>query len=290
MPVSTPVLPKADAPCSPGTPLLGTVAGPASLGERQTIPFLENSILPNAHSSRERLAKRLADADSLAIFCDFDGTFSVQDVGATLARTYMGEKRNELWARYEAGEFEPWAYNLELLDGFEFPPDQLQSFLEGIDLDPGAPALIEWCSKSGLPFRILSDGFDYNLDRLQQIHGVEFEYAANHLEYEGDRWRIAPGCPNAECGCGTGTCKRGIIEEARAKNPSVFCVHIGNGRVSDLCGCIAADLAFAKDTLAPAMDELGESYEPFNTLLDVIETLEQIQQRAAEIRHRQRPE
>ena len=27
-----------------------------------------------------------------------------------------------------------------------------------------------------MPFRILSDGFDYNLDRLQRIHDVRFEY------------------------------------------------------------------------------------------------------------------
>ncbi|MEZ4291133.1 MAG: hypothetical protein R3E53_11600 [Myxococcota bacterium] len=88
------------------------------------------------------------------------------------------------------------------------------------------------------PLRILSDGFDWNLERLQSIHRVHFDFMANHLEYEGDVWRISPGRPNPACGCGTGSCKRGIISAYRAANPGAFCVHIGNGRVSDLCGAL----------------------------------------------------
>jgi 2-hydroxy-3-keto-5-methylthiopentenyl-1-phosphate phosphatase len=245
---------------------------------------VEKSALSNVSHSREDLASKLAEAESLAVFCDFDGTFSVQDVGSTLARTHLDKERAELWARYEAGELEPWEYNMELLDGFEFAPDRLQSFLEEIDLDPGAHALVNWCKDAGVPFRILSDGFDYNLDRLQKINDVAFDYVSNHLEYHGDVWHLAAGRPNPSCGCGTGTCKRGIINEARAKNPKLFCVHVGNGRVSDLCGCVAADLAFAKDTLAPALDALGESYEPFETLHDVIEVLDPLQRRANALR------
>lgn len=240
--------------------------------------------MPNDNPSRERLAQRLAEGETFAVFCDFDGTFSVQDVGSTLARTYLEEVREKLWARFEAGEFEPWEYNMELLDGFEFAPERLHDFLATIDLDPGASALVDWCRKAGVSFRILSDGFDYNLDHLQKLHGIAFDYTSNHLTYEGDRWKLAPGQPNPACGCGTGVCKRGIIDAARAANPGLICVHVGNGRISDLCGCIAADLAFAKDTLAPALDDLGESYEPFTSLFDVIEVLESLQRRAVELR------
>ena len=40
----------------------------------------------------------------LAIFCDFDGTFSVQDVGSTLAQQRLPEKRARLWERFADGE------------------------------------------------------------------------------------------------------------------------------------------------------------------------------------------
>lgn len=222
-------------------------------------------------------AGELARATSLAVFCDFDGTYSVQDVGSTLARKYLGERRTDLWRRFEEGEFDPWTYNLELFQGFRLPESDLQAFLATIDLDPGARPLQTWCDGHDASFCVLSDGFDYNLDWLQRHHGVSFDYASNHLEYvgaAGDEWRIAPGARNPACPCGTGTCKRGIIAARRRKRPGSFCVHIGNGRVSDLCGAEEADLAFAKDSLAAALLERKRSFEPFRNLGDVVARLE----------------
>lgn len=209
----------------------------------------------------------------LAVFCDFDGTFSVQDVGSTLAQQVVPEKRKRLWKRFEQGEFTAWTYVIALLDGLEYSEKKLDRFLETIDLDAGARALLDWCDRADVPFRILSDGFDWNLERIQAIQGIRFAYSANHLEYEGNRWRISPGRPNPECGCGTGSCKRGLIGTYRSQHPDDFCIHIGNGRVSDLCGALEADLAFAKDTLAPALDELGHPYLRFENLHDVVRVL-----------------
>ena len=92
-------------------------------------------------------------------------------------------------------------------------------------------------------------------------------------------WRIRAGYPNPACPCGTGTCKRGRIEAFRATHPGVTLVHIGNGRVSDLCGALAADAAFAKDTLAKDLDQRGVGYGPFQTLSDVIPGLEALWRR-----------
>jgi hypothetical protein len=120
--------------------------------------------------------------------------------------------------------------------------------------------------------------------RLQEIHGLRFDYASNHLRYEigpedsgkAEVWRIEAGRPNPECDCGTGTCKREIISRYRERHPGSFCVHIGNGRVSDLCGALAADLAFAKETLAEALRERAYPYRDFESLLDVIEGLTKV--------------
>jgi 2,3-diketo-5-methylthio-1-phosphopentane phosphatase len=233
------------------------------------------------HSRRDRpenpLEKQenstIPDGRSLAIFCDFDGTFSVQDVGSTLAQKLLPEKRKQLWSRFEQGEFTAWTYAMALLDGLEFSEKNLDRFLETIDLDPGARSLLGWCSSQHVPFRILSDGFDWNLERLQAMNHIRFDYQANHLEYDGDRWRLGAGRPNDACGCGTGSCKRGVIASYREEVPGAYCVHIGNGRVSDLCGALEADLVFAKDTLAPALDEVGRTYVCFDTLHDVVAVL-----------------
>ncbi|MEE9606313.1 MAG: alpha-galactosidase [Myxococcota bacterium] len=230
-------------------------------------------------TEHESALYRLRRAFRLAVFCDFDGTFSVQDVGATLARRYAADRRPLYWGRYQRGQISAWQYNLELLDGLPLPQAELDAFLHTVELDPGAREIVEWCERCGVPFRVLSDGFDYNLNRLQVIHGVRFAYDANRLRYEDGVWRIAGGHPNPDCECGTGTCKRGRIEKFRAAHPGVSVVHIGNGRVSDLCGALAADTVFAKDTLAEELQSRGEAFEPFATLRDVIPRLEQLLER-----------
>jgi 2,3-diketo-5-methylthio-1-phosphopentane phosphatase len=251
---------------APPEPLLGS-RPPASPVDQ---PF---SVLLEPHESALFRVRR---AVPLGVFCDFDGTFSVQDVGATLARIHAGDRRPAVWARYERGEITAWDYNLEILDRLPLPQAELEAFLRTIELDAGAEQLIAWCRKHEVPFRVLSDGFDYNLNRLQVLHGVRFAYAANHLRYQDERWRIASGHPNPACGCGTGTCKRGRIEAFRSDHPGATLVHIGNGRVSDLCGALAADVAFAKDSLAVALSERDVAFEPFQTLCDVIPHLERL--------------
>jgi 2-hydroxy-3-keto-5-methylthiopentenyl-1-phosphate phosphatase len=251
---------------APPQPLLGSPAARLDAEQR-----LHASLAPHAAA-----LYRLRRSIPLAVFCDFDGTFSVQDVGATLAKRHAGDRRPAVWARYERGEITAWQYNLEILDGLPLPEADLEAFLLTIELDPGAGELIAWSRKHAVPFRVLSDGFDYNLNRLQVLHGVRFAYAANHLRYEDQRWRIAAAYPNAACGCGTGTCKRGRIEAFRVEHPGATLVHIGNGRVSDLCGALAADVVFAKDTLAVELAERGMPYEAFETLFDVIPRLERL--------------
>lgn len=211
----------------------------------------------------------------LAVFCDFDGTFSVQDVGSTLARRYAADRRPAQWAQLMRGELTPWQYNMEILNHLPVPEAELDAFLQTVELDPGARPLVNWCEKNGIPFLILSDGFDRNLDRLQEIHEIKFDYFCNHLEYENGVWKIAPtGLNPDECDCGTGNCKRGRIRRFVEKNPGVLTVHIGNGRVSDACGAEEADLAFAKDTLAEELTQRGVKFYAFKTLHDVIRVLE----------------
>lgn len=215
----------------------------------------------------------------MAVFCDFDGTFSVEDVGSTLARTHLAERREELWKRLAGGELTPWSYNLELLEGFRLPEAELDRFLATVRLDPGARELVGWCDDRGVPFRILSDGFDRNLDRLQELNDLRFAYDANHLEYRSGGWHISPGYPNTACGCGTGVCKRARIAAYLRANPGVQTVHVGNGRVSDLCAALCVDHPFAKDTLAEELSQRGVPFEPFETLRDVVAVLEGIASR-----------
>ena len=220
-------------------------------------------------------------APPLAVFCDFDGTFARQDVGSTLAARYAADRRPAQWARYERGEITAWEYNLEILEGLPVGEDVLEAFLATVELDPGARSLLAWCEERSVPFRILSDGFDRNLDRLQTLNGVRFAYTANHLRLEHGKWRISAGAPDPTCFCGTGVCKRQALRTLRAASPRAHLVHIGNGRVSDTCGALAADTAFAKDSLAEELAKRGVPFVRFATLHDVVHELAALHARLA---------
>ena len=76
----------------------------------------------------------------------------------------------------------------------------------------------------------------------------ETGHAHGHLEFLEDRWHVTPGYPDVSCGCGTGVCKKSRIQKFIVENPEVRTVHIGNGRVSDLCASLFVDYVFAKHT------------------------------------------
>jgi 2,3-diketo-5-methylthio-1-phosphopentane phosphatase len=275
-----------DGPCERGVDLAAIGLAPLAAPPEPALGSGEPVCAEGLRLERELPAHdsglfRLRRVFPLAVFCDFDGTFSVQDVGATLAQRHVGDLRPALWRRYESGEISAWDYNLEILDGLRLPQAELEEFLLSVEIDPGARALVQWCAERGVPFRVLSDGFDFNLNRLQVIFGVRFAYDANRLRYQDGAWRIEGGSPNPDCECGTGTCKRGRIQAFRARHPGVHCVHIGNGRVSDTCGALAADLVFAKDSLALELDRRGVPYQPFTTLNDVIPPLERLLQESS---------
>jgi len=258
-------------------PLLGSrLSSPAAAAGRAAARASNESGVSVVLPAHATAILRLPRAVRVAVFCDFDGTFSVQDVGATIAQRLAADRRPRFWARYERGEITAWEYNLEILDRLPMPLADLEAFLRTIELDPGARVLVGWCEAQGVPFRVLSDGFDLNLNRLQVLHAIRFAYDANRLRYESGQWRIAAGHPNPACGCGTGTCKRGRIEAFRKTAPHATLVHIGNGRVSDLCGSLAADVVFAKDSLASELERRGIAFERFETLLDVIPGLERL--------------
>ena len=108
---------------------------------------------------------------------------------------------------------------------------------------------------------------------LQELNRIRFAFDANRLWYEHGAWRIAPGYPDPSCTCGTGVCKRARIEELRATHPDTRIAHIGDGRVSDLCAALAADVVFAKHTLAEELADRGVPFEPYSDLRDVVRAL-----------------
>lgn len=289
-------IPETITACVPGSVLVAVVNPGEARIERTLDPralsrgfeprAVEGELLSTRAPSEGALAIRIAldphaseivrvrTGPPLAVFCDFDGTFLVEDVAPSVARRVDDARRTAASERFARGELNAWEHAVEAYDGLIVPDSVLDAMLRSFSLDPGARALLDFCEIHSIPFRILSDGYDRNVAKLRDLHGLHFGFDANRLDVVEGRWRIARAITDGDCGCGTGNCKRRRIDAYRSTNPGATIVHIGNGRVSDLCGALAADLVFARGSLAVELERRGARFSRFETLCDVVAALE----------------
>ena len=151
---------------------------------------------------------------------------------------------------------------------------ELDALLDSIEVDEGFALLLDTCAGAGVPVHIVSDGFDYCIarilaqvpDRYQTLlDGVTV--CASHLEpLAGGRWRAGFHYMDALCAHGCATCKPAVMDALnRAGAPAIF---VGDG-LSDRYAAAAADVLFAKDTLAGHCAAQGISFFRYETLADV---------------------
>ncbi|HEY3886851.1 MAG TPA: HAD-IB family phosphatase [Vicinamibacterales bacterium] len=208
------------------------------------------------------------------VFLDFDGTVSRADVVDAILERHADQswtKLEEAWRAGRIGSRECLRAQMALVRA---TPGEIDLLVAQVGLDTGFEALLETCAEHGAAVRIISDGFDYCIERIlrgappraQKLLTEVGVYASHLRPAHGDRWEV--GFPHVEAVCdhGCATCKPAVMARLNpACAPSVF---VGDG-LSDRFAAGAADLVFAKDKLAAYCREQGLAYEPYATLSDV---------------------
>jgi 2-hydroxy-3-keto-5-methylthiopentenyl-1-phosphate phosphatase len=214
------------------------------------------------------------------VFLDFDGTITVRDVtdailDAFADRRWLGVE--EAWKAGRIGSRECLTLQMALVTADRHDVDAL---LDGLEVDAGFVTLLEWSVARGAPVHIISDGFDYCIQRVLARPSLGFaRYAhdirivSSHLEPNGQQWRAAFTSPAGGCVHGCATCKPAAIEQLGvAGSPSVF---VGDG-LSDRYAAVAADMVFAKGTLATYCLQHSIAYTPYTTLAAVARRLDEV--------------
>lgn len=186
------------------------------------------------------------------LFLDFDGTLTRRDVVDVILETYADPK----WLLYEAawragrmGSRECLRAQMSLV---RVPRQQLDSLLDSIAVDEGLIDLFELCAAQKIPVHIISEGFDYCLNRIlsRALNGHRSlikSVRASHLELSARPWRTEFPYAYQCCSHGCATCKPEVM---RLLNPSnAQAIFVGDG-LSDRYAVESADLVFAKNDLA----------------------------------------
>jgi 2-hydroxy-3-keto-5-methylthiopentenyl-1-phosphate phosphatase len=214
------------------------------------------------------------------VFLDFDGTVARRDVVDAILEAYAGREWLDIEDRWRSGLIGSRECLQAQMALVRASRRQVNALLDEIELDPGLLTLLKTCRLHGLAVHIVSDGFDYCARRLLNTADVQVrallegaELCASHLEPDGPeepdgkmRWRIDfPFYPKT-CAHGCATCKPAVM---RALNPSAaLAIFVGDG-LSDRYAITAADVVFAKDSLAAYCVENNVAHRSFLDLADV---------------------
>lgn len=223
-------------------------------------PQLRDSTIRQLHNS------------SPVIFCDFDGTVTQADVTDCILEELADPSWREVeaaWVRGMIGSRECLERQMALVQASS---KQLNTLIDSIAIDPGFAAFYRFTEERGIPFYILSDGFDYVIRRVLRRAGANGELRnGRHLftsamRVEGNRVKV--NFPHEEdvCEHGCATCKAAIIRRiGRGYHPVIF---IGDG-LSDRFAVEESDIVFAKSHLLSYCAKKGIRAQAFEAFAEI---------------------
>jgi len=197
----------------------------------------------------------------LAVFSDFDGTVSAQDVGNRLFHYFSNGRSEEPVRQWQEGIIDSRQC---LLAEAELMRDvterELRDFIDTFSIDETFAAFVDLMRRKAIPLYILSDGLDLYIDQLLAREGLTgLPVLANKARIEQGRLKLS--FPYLDNSCGDcANCKGYHIR--RLRPPGGRAIYIGDGK-SDLCSLPEADIVFAKGYLAEYCQSHHIEYLPF---------------------------
>lgn len=204
----------------------------------------------------------------LKVFVDFDGTITLEDVGEAIFRKFGEvEKVNQIiddLLRDKISSRQCWD---ELCDSVIVSKIELDEFIDLIDVDPTFISFIDFCRNNDLELVVLSDGFDYYIDRLFNKAGLSgIKYYSNKL-FVNENGILKAEYPYFDSDSPTSAnCKRNHIINHSGDDD--YTIYIGDGN-SDKDAAQYCDFIFGKDALARFCSMERISFYPFNNFDDV---------------------
>lgn len=211
------------------------------------------------------------------IFSDFDGTIAQLDVTDVILERFADPAWHEVeeeWVRGRIGSRECLRRQMALVHASE---KDLDTLIDSVPLDPGFAEFHRWTRQCGVPFYVVSDGFDYVIRRVLRSCGVNGDLLngshlfSSSMRVEGSS--LAVDFPHWPEGCehGCATCKPEVIRRVRGSHSPV--IFIGDG-LSDRFSVTEADVVFAKDKLLAYCSDSGLACRPFSAFSEIRSELE----------------
>lgn len=210
------------------------------------------------------------------IFIDFDGTITRNDVGEEIFRKFLAEDiTNKIVEDLLAGKISArvcWEKLCESVPAIN--EKEFDEFIHSQEVDSSLHRFIDYCEKNGFQIFVLSDGFDYYIEKILKREKLnQLKFYSNRLVLTEDG-KLIPSFPyyNIDC-ASSANCKRNHIIENSSEED--FTVYIGDG-ISDNDAIQYVDFIFAKSGLLKFCEVQRITYFPFKNFDDVISRLDEL--------------
>lgn len=196
------------------------------------------------------------------VFCDFDGTITVEESFVAVLKTFAPELSAKLLPQMYAQRVtlrEGVRTILESIPSSRYP--EILDFTQSQPMRSGFVELLDFLEAQKVPLVIVSGGLrgmvevvlDELVQRVHAIHAVDVDTSGTHFkvlsDYEGETELIAK-------------------VQVMAEYPADQTIAIGDS-ITDLNMALHASIVFARDRLAKYLDEHQKPYIPWNNFEEV---------------------
>lgn len=203
------------------------------------------------------------------VFVDFDGTIAPVDTTDLLLQRFADPRWLDIEEQWKAGLIGSRECMIRQVDLVRATPEEIDRFIENIEIDPGFANFVNLCSSLGHAVTVVSDGLDRTIGTVLKRSGIDVPFRANRLSWAGGkRWRLKFPHARSDCATLAGNCKCQFAEAERA-SPRIV---VGDGR-SDYCIAGRADLVLAKSALAARCREQRLPHIEFRDFAEASELL-----------------
>lgn len=210
------------------------------------------------------------------IFVDFDGTISKVDVSDSIFRKFAERKKiDEVISKLlndEISAKQSWLSLCEIAGNIN--KDEFDKFISSIEIDKTFHEFIDYCKINNFELFILSDGFDYYINKILQKESINGLTIYSNKLTINSFGKLIPEFPYHDESCtSSANCKRNhIINHSSDEDYTVF---IGDGN-SDKFTAEFCDFIFAKDDLLKYCERERITYFPYKDFNDVVARIKQL--------------
>jgi 2,3-diketo-5-methylthio-1-phosphopentane phosphatase len=195
------------------------------------------------------------------ILCDFDGTITLQDSVVTLLDRFADPTWREIDDENPdtGGSLAARPKQTALVRASRA---ELDGMLDRLTIDPDFAGFVAETSRMGLPLTVVSDGYDYCIQRVLANAGIRDLEVISHklLFLDNDRMGVEFPFSDKDCAVEQGTCKCAAMGRLRNRKS----VLIGD------CTAGAADFVFAKGSLVEHCRQEGIPHRAFSRFAELV--------------------